>query len=117
MAKNSVSIYKEVYKKKDIETVIDTEFKTFTRPVEEVDTDTIQEFFRLYDKLYYTIPVEGEEDSHEYLLKRSSEIAKLESSAEDIQPLLDEITQLRQQLLSANEQLFEVERNQKNDTE
>jgi hypothetical protein len=109
-SKKQINIYREVYKKEDINTVIDTEFKTFTKPVEEVDTDTVQELFRLYDKLYYIIPVEGEEDSHQYLIRKSSELTSFEQSTEDIQPLLDEITQLRRQLLEANERQFEIDR-------
>ena len=110
MAKETVNIYKEVYKKREVETVVDTEFKTFTKPVEETDTDTIEELFRLYDKLYFTIPSEGENNSHQYLLRRSSELTNLEKSSEDIQPLLDEVAQLRQQLLDANQQIFELEK-------
>jgi len=109
-SKKQINIYREVYKKEDINTVIDTEFKTFTKPVEEVDTDTVQELFRLYDKLYYIIPVEGEEDSHQYLIRRSSELTGFEQSTEAIQPLLDEIAQLRRQLLEANERQFEIDR-------
>ncbi len=108
--KKQINIYREVYKKEDINTVLDTEFKTFTKPVEEVDTDTVQELFRLYDKLYYIIPAEGEENSHQYLIKRSSELVDFEKSTEDIQPLLDEIAQLRRQLLEANERQFEIDR-------
>lgn len=109
MDKESVAIHKKVFKKDDIDTVIDTEFKTFTKTV-EIDTDTVQELFRLYNKLYYTIPIEGENESHQYLLQKSSELTTLEKSIEDIQPLLDEVAQLRGQLLSANQQIFELEK-------
>lgn len=109
MDKESVAIHKKVFKKGDIDTVIDTEFKTFTKTV-EIDTDTVQELFRLYNKLYYTIPIEGENESHQYLLQKSSELTTLEKSIEDIQPLLDEVAQLRGQLLSANQQIFELEK-------
>jgi hypothetical protein len=91
--------------------LVETEFKTFTKPVEEVDTDTVEELFRLYDKLFYTIPVEGDNNSHEYILKRSSEVANLDALSEDIQPFLDEISQLREQLLIANETIFNLENN------
>lgn len=110
MAKEKVNIYREVYKKNEIDTVIDTEFRTFIKPQPEVNTDTVEELFRLYDKLFFAIPVEGEENSHQYILKRSSELTNLEKTSEDIQPLLDEIAQLRQQLLDANQQIFELER-------
>lgn len=110
MAKERISIYKEVFNKREVNTVVDTEFKTFTKPVEETDTDTVEELFRLYDKLYFTIPTEGEDKSHQYLLRRSSELTSLDKSSEDIQPLLDEVAQLRQQLLDANQQIFELEK-------
>jgi hypothetical protein len=112
MARERINIIKSAYRTNEIDRVVDKEFKTFTKPVEEVDTDTIEELFRLYDKLYFTIPLEGESNSHQYLLQKSSELVDLEKSTEDIQPLLDEIGQLRQQLLDANQQLFELENGQ-----
>ena len=109
MARETVRINRDLYKKDSYQTVFDTEFKTYTEPVEEVNTDTVEEFFRLYDKLYYTIPLEGEDNSHEYILARSSEISNFDKTTEEIQPLLDEIAQLRQQLLDANQQIFDLE--------
>lgn len=111
MAKESINIHRELYKKGDINTLIDTEFKTFVKPVEGVDTDTIEELFRLYDKLFYIIPVDGETNSHQYLLKESSKLASLDRFSEEIQPLLDEISQLRRELLASDERQFELDRN------
>ncbi len=111
MAKERVRIQKQSFKSNQFNNLVDREFNTFTKPVILVDTDTVEELFRLYDKLYYTIPIEGETNSHQYLLKMSSELTDFEKSSEDIQPLLDEIAQLRQQLLDANEQIFELEKN------
>lgn len=109
MAKERVRIQKEVYRSDQFNNLVDRQFNTFTKPVEEVDTDTVEELFRLYDKLYYSIPVEGEENSHQYLLQKSSELTDFEKTTEDIQPLLDEIAQLRQQNLELNQQIFEAE--------
>jgi hypothetical protein len=111
MAKERIRIQKEVYRSDQFNNLVDREFTTFTKPVQEVDTDTIEELFRLYDKLYYSIPLEGEENSHQYLLQRSSELVDFEKTTEDIQPLLDEIAQLRQQNLELNQQIFDVENN------
>ena len=99
MARERINIIKSAYRTNEIDRVVDKEFKTFTKPVEAVDTDTIEE-------------LEGESNSHQYLLQKSSELVDLEKSTEDIQPLLDEIGQLRQQLLDANQQLFELENGQ-----
>jgi|TARA_R100000482_G_C5128229_1_gene150082 hypothetical protein len=106
-----VRLRKNSFNSDEFKKVVDTEFKTFVKPVEIVDTDTVEELFRLYDKLYYTIPVEGENNSHQYILKRSSELTDLEKTSEDLQPFLDEIAQLRQQLLEANETIFNIENN------
>ncbi len=109
MARKTVRIQRDLYKKDSYQTAFDTEFETYALPVEEVNTDTVEELFRLYDKLFYTVPIEGEDNSHEYILRRSSEITTFDKTSEEIQPLLDEIAQLRQQLLDANQQIFDLE--------
>jgi len=109
MAKERVRIQRQSYKREQIRTSLDTEFNVFKEVVEEQDTDTVEEVFRLYDKLFYSIPVEGENRSHTYILERSSELANFDKSTEEIQPLLDEITQLREQLLDANQQIFDLQ--------
>ena len=108
---NNIEIRKTVCSTTEFNRVIDTDFKTFTQPVPEEDTDTSEELFRLYEKLYYTIDVEGEENSHQYLVKKSSELLTFDKVTEDIQPLLDEISQLREQLLLANQQIIDLETN------
>ena len=108
MASN-VEIKRTVYGSAEFGKVVDTTFKTFTQPTTAEDTDTPEELFRLYDKLYYVIDVEGETDSHEYLVKRSSELISFDNTTEEIQPLLDEISQLRQQNLSLNQQLLDLQ--------
>lgn len=109
MAKERIRIEKQSYKRIQIRTSLDTEFNTFKEEVEEVDLDTVEEFFRLYDKLFFSIPVDGENNSHTYLLEKSSELTDFDKNTDDIQPLLDEITQLREQLLDANQQIFDLQ--------
>ena len=111
MARERISIQKTSYNSNQYNNLIEKEFNTFVEPEQVVDKDTPEELFRLYDKLYFSIPAEGENDSHQYLIERSSELIQLESKSEDIQPLLDEIGQLRQQLFDANQQIFELELN------
>lgn len=106
---NNVQIQKTVYNSTEFSKVVDRSFSTFTQPVPEADTDTVEEFFRLYEKLYYVITPTGETDSHEYLIKKSSELVNFDRVTEDIQPLLDEIAQLRGQLLQANQQILDLE--------
>jgi hypothetical protein len=108
---NNIEIKKTVFSTTEFNRVVNTAFETFTQPVPEEDTDTSEELFRLYEKLYYVIDVEGEENSHQYLVKKSSELLTFDRVTEDIQPLLDEISQLREQLLLANQQIIDLETN------
>jgi hypothetical protein len=100
-----VRLSKTVLDRRKFNTVVDTSFKTFTTPVQEVDPDTVEELFRLYDKLFFSIPVTGETNSHQYLVTRSSEVYSAEDKTAEIQPLLDEIAQLREELLAANQEI------------
>ena len=106
---NDVNIQKTVFSTVDFNKVIDNTFKTFTQPVPEEDPDTPEELFRLYEKLYYEIDITGEENSHEYLVKKSSELLSFDTVTEDIQPLLDEIAQLREENLALNQQVLDLE--------
>ena len=108
---NDINIQKTVFSSVEFNKVVDTSFKTFTQPVPEEDLDTTEELFRLYEKLYYEIDVTGEVDSHEYLVKKSSELLNFDKVTEDIQPLLDEIAQLRQDNLALNQQILTLETN------
>lgn len=108
---NDIQIQKTVFSAVEFNKVVDTSFKTFTQPVVEEDLDTTEELFRLYEKLYYEIDVTGDVDSHEYLVKKSSELLNFDKVTEDIQPLLDEIAQLRQENLALNQQILTLETN------
>jgi len=106
---SSIQIVKTVLGTEKFNKVVDTSFKTFNQPVPEEDPDTPEELFRLYEKLYFSIDITGETDSHEYLIKKSSELINFDTVTEDIQPLLDEIAELRQQNLALNQQLIDLE--------
>lgn len=106
---NDIQVQKTVFNSTTFNKVVDTSFKTYVQPQAAAETDTAEELFRLYDRLYYDIDVTGETNSHEYLVKRSSELINFDTTTEDIQPLLDEIAQLREQLLSANQQILTLE--------
>lgn len=108
MAKK-VDIKKTVLDRKQYKSTIDSRFKFFKELEPVVDPDTVQELFRLYDKLYALIPIEGEEQSHQYLVERSSELYKIDTQLDSIQPLLDEVASLRGQLLENNRRILELE--------
>ena len=107
MSKN-IQIKKTVFTKDNFEKVIDRQFKTFAQAPEVAAERTVADFFQDYENLYYEIEPEGETESHQYLIKRSLEIVDYEKDTEDIQPLLDEISQLRAQILDFQEQLIKA---------
>jgi hypothetical protein len=107
---NEVKIQKTVFNSEDFKKVVDTEFKTFTQPEIIENVETVNELFRLYDKLFYSIPIEGP-NSHQYLVERSMELYKFEQTQEEIQPLLDEIADLRTRLLAANQEIITIQTN------
>ena len=105
MEKN-VRIKKQVFVKKDFDKVVDRSFKSFVDSVEEEQL-TVEQFFILYDELFFEIPVLGETASHQHLIERSSTLLEVEQDNQDIQPLLDEIAVLREQILELQTQLVE----------
>ena len=66
-------------------------------------------FFNFYNTLFYDIPVEGDINSHTYLVKTSGEYIGFNENSEDIQVLLDEITSLQQENLVLNQRILELE--------
>ena len=104
-----VEIQKTVFNRKSFQEVIDRDFKFFKELEPVVDPDTIEELFRLYDRLYITIPIEGQGNTHQYLVERSSELYKIDAQLDNIQPLLDEIASLRVQLLDDKRRILELE--------
>jgi hypothetical protein len=74
---------------------IDTSFTQLLPPPPPVeDIFTVEQFFDLYNQLFYEIPAEGSINSQQ-----------------DIQILLDEITQLREELLSTQKELTDIQSN------
>ena len=107
MAQN-IKLNKEVFNKRDYEKTISTPFtqlgvKTIQ---EQIDNQpTVQEFFNLYNELFYEINELGETNSHEYLIKTSSQYINFEESNELLEALQKEIAQLREELLETQKQL------------
>lgn len=105
---NNLPIQKTVYNREKYRKVVNREFSTFVPPPPDADP-TVDDFFNLYETLFYEIPAEGETGSHTYLIQKSSELVDFEKDNIDIQPLLDEIADLRQQLLEANTEILQLE--------
>jgi hypothetical protein len=105
-----LNLYREVYGQNTYKRVIDTQFTQLVEPVsEEVEEDaTVERFFELYEQLFFEIPLTGENNSHEYLVNRSSEYIGGSVITDNEKALIQEINSLRQQLLEANTNLIEI---------
>jgi hypothetical protein len=100
---------KTQYPRSIYEKVIDTSFTQNTPPLPLEDTVTVEQFFNFYSTLFYDIPVEGDINSHAYLVKTSGEYIGFSQTNEDIQVLLDEITSLQQENLTLNQRILDLQ--------
>ncbi len=104
----NVNFQKQVYNKGDYSKIINTSFTQLGVQTiqEQIDQQpTVNDFFNMYNELFYQIPELGETNSHEYLIKKSSEYIDFEANQELISALQDEIAQLRIELLETQQQL------------
>lgn len=104
----SVGFEAKGYDRADLDFIVDRTFSQFGQQ-EEVSEKTVEQFFIDYENLFYQIPVEGEINSHEYLIRKSSELYHLDTSYENIQPLLDEITLLRSQSVVYQQTIIDLQ--------
>lgn len=81
---------------------IDTTFTQLIPPPPPVeDVITVEEFFDLYNTLFYEIPSFGDVNSHQFLIQTSADYIDFDANQEEILALRAEITDLRRQLLEA----------------
>jgi hypothetical protein len=69
---------------------------------------TVDDFFQLYEELFYQIPKEGDINSHKYIIQKEADYLGISISQDDIQALLNEITSLRQQVLEAQQTINDL---------
>ncbi len=97
----SVTLIRTGYNRDLFQNTFDTSFKELG--VAEADLSffdpnlaTVDDFFTIYNNLFFIIPKFGEINSHEYLIKESSDYIDYKANQEEIQALLDEIAELRE---------------------
>ena len=104
MANQKVDLIRKIYSKTEYPKIIDTKFSQLgvVSLNEQIDnTVTVNQFFEYYNELFYDIPSLGEVNSHEYLIKTSSDYINFDQDSDEIEALRREITQLRRDLLQA----------------
>jgi hypothetical protein len=100
-----IPVQKTVFNKNNYEQVIDINFHQLfdSQIVEDTPSFTVDDFFNLYESLFFQIPKDGESDSHKYILQKEADYLGVKIDNTDVQALLDEITSLRQELLSTQQ--------------
>ena len=114
MARQEVKLNKQVFGKVSYPKVIDTEFSQLVKPEQTLVVEepmTVAEFFAEYDRLFFEIPQKGDFGSHEELIKRSSSYIGVTGQSAEIQALLEEINELRNQLLSSQQEILNLSTN------
>jgi hypothetical protein len=103
-----ISLSKNVYSKTQFEKTVDTSFSQLVPTVPESiapNIPSVDEFFLYYRELFFTIPKEGETNSHQYLVNTSGEYIGSTGTNAEVQVLLEEINNLRSQILTQQELL------------
>ena len=106
-----VDTKKKVFNKAQYPKTINTQFSELgITPITNAiaETPTVEEFFNLYDELFYDIPALGATNSHEYLVRTSGEYINFDEQNEIIQALQEEITGLREENLQLQIQATEA---------
>lgn len=113
MNSKNFDIQKTSYPKSTYTQVIDNSFTQLVPPPPEVIVEpTVDEFFVLYNDLFFDIPKTGEVNSHEFLVQKSTEYLDKDPLSEEFKALLEEVNNLRQQLLDANKEIVELKTQQ-----
>jgi hypothetical protein len=106
-----INLNKQVYDKNQYQKVIDTSFTQLVNVSSSLSsslpTISVDQFFQYYQDLFYSIPKLGDINSHEYLIKTSTDyIGTSQQTNDTIQALVEEVTSLRQENLSFQQQII-----------
>ena len=107
---SQIPVQKTVFNKDTYSKVINTQFSQLINQgaEEEQPSFTVDDFFQLYEELFYQISKEGDTNSHQYILQKEADYLGISISQDDVQALLNEITSLRQQVLDAQTTINEL---------
>lgn len=119
MAQARLDLVKEVFNKAEYIKTIDTSFNelgAISITEDQQLQPNVEEFFGLYNSLFYDIPALGETNSHQYLVRTSGEYINFDEINDEIQALQAEIAQLRSDLLTAQMENARIEASKTEDS-
>ena len=112
MAEERLDLRKEIFNKAQYIKTINTSFDELgntTITEDLIVQPTVEEFFGLYNSLFYDIQALGETNSHQYLVQTSGEYINFDDISAEVQALQAEIAQLREDLLKAQMDLISAQ--------
>ena len=111
-----LDLNKKSFNKYQYEKVINTKFSQLATSFNEANNPTppsspvlVNEFFQKYKQLFFDIPKTGATNSHEYLIKTSSEYIDFKVMNDEMLALIDEINALQTQNLELNQKLVAIQ--------
>ena len=109
----NVNLNRQVFDKQKFNETVDTTFSELG--VQEQDLSffdlnlaTVDDFFILYNKLFFEIPRGGAINSHTFLVKESGDYIGFQQVNEEIQALLQEISDIREENLVLRQENAEL---------
>lgn len=108
----NINLKKTVFDKTKFNETINTGFTQLVDVVDpsffDLNLATLDDFWTLYEKLFYIIPKEGDINSHAYLAQTSGDYADYTPQQDEIESLLEEIAELREENLEVRQNLATV---------
>ena len=104
---------RDVFNKVAFNNTIDTNFNELDQLEPDLsffdpNLATVEDFFNIYQNLFFQIPKFGDINSHQYLVVESTEYTNYIENQEQIDALLEEITDLREENLQLNLDLQQI---------
>lgn len=117
-----INLSRQVFDKKKFNETVDTTFSQLgAQPIDpsffDINLATQEDFWTLYDKFFFEIPKEGDTNSHTYLVQESSNYLGSQIVNEEIQALIGEISDLREENLELLKQNTELVKQQYSPTD
>ena len=105
-----IPVQKTVFNKNNYEQVININFSQLlnNQVTEDTPSFTVDDFFQLYENLFFQIPKEGDINSHIYIIQKEADLLGINIDNTNVQALLDEITTLRQELLDTQQLITSI---------
>jgi|TARA_B100001778_G_C18572257_1_gene623210 hypothetical protein len=108
----NIILYRQVFDKAKFNETVDTEFNQLLDKSDlqffDLNLATVEDFFNLYNKLFYEIPKQGDVNSHQFLAAESAEYVDFLANNAEVQALLDEIAELREENLGLRQEMAEI---------